>query len=128
QIEGRVRTFPLTPSPPVGTGEITAARTRPGPGPGQARVRPPSTPQPLRVQSASGNAGEALELLRAPRESEYDKLLGQTLDGRYYVEAKIGEGGMGVVFRARHAVIERPLAIKVLKREAMRDTATIRRF
>jgi serine/threonine-protein kinase len=35
---------------------------------------------------------------------------------------------MGVVFSARHAVIERPLAIKVLKREAMRDTATIRRF
>jgi tRNA A-37 threonylcarbamoyl transferase component Bud32 len=35
---------------------------------------------------------------------------------------------MGVVFRARHAVIERPLAIKVLKRDAMRDTATVRRF
>src|SRR5512144_9410 len=35
---------------------------------------------------------------------------------------------MGVVFAARHAVIERPLAIKVLKREVMRDTATIRRF
>jgi len=35
---------------------------------------------------------------------------------------------MGVVFSARHSVIERPLAIKVLKREAMRDTATIRRF
>ena len=35
---------------------------------------------------------------------------------------------MGVVFAARHAVIERPLAIKVLKREVMRDTATIQRF
>ena len=35
---------------------------------------------------------------------------------------------MGVVFAARHAVIERPLAIKVLKREVMRDTATIKRF
>ena len=35
---------------------------------------------------------------------------------------------MGVVFSARHAVIERPLAIKVLKREVMRDTATIQRF
>ena len=32
---------------------------------------------------------------------------------------------MGVVFAARHAVIERPLAIKVLKREVMRDPATI---
>jgi hypothetical protein len=91
-------------------------------------VRPPSEQQQVRVQSASENPADALDLLRSPRESEYDKLIGQTLDGRYYVEAKIGEGGMGVVFRARHAVIERPLAIKVLKREAMRDTATIRRF
>ena len=35
---------------------------------------------------------------------------------------------MGVVYAARHAVIERPLAIKVLKRDVMRDAATIRRF
>ena len=35
----------------------------------------------------------------------------------HFVEKKIGEGGMGVVFAARHAVIERPLAIKVLKKE-----------
>jgi serine/threonine protein kinase len=119
------RTLPLTPNPGVGTGEITAARTRPGPG--AQRVRAPSDPPKIRVQSASDNPSDALELVR-PRENEYDKLIGQTLDGRYHVERKIGEGGMGVVFAARHAVIERPLAIKVLKREAMRDTATIRRF
>ena len=58
----------------------------------------------------------------------YDKLVGQTLDGRYYIERKIGEGGMGVVFAARHLVIERPLAIKVLKREVARDSNTIKRF
>jgi len=131
QPEVRRRTFPLTPSPIVGTGEITAARTRPGPL-GAQGVRPPapaakSAPK-VKAYSASENASDALELYRAPRENEYDKLIGQTLDGRYFVEKKIGEGGMGVVFSARHAVIERPLAIKVLKREAMRDTATIRRF
>jgi serine/threonine protein kinase len=139
--EARRRTFPLTPSPAIspgaqavliavpGTGEITAARARPDPtGSGAPRVRAPSDPPEFRSQSASDNLSEALELLNAPRQNEYDKLVGQTLDGRYYVEKKIGEGGMGVVFSARHAVIERPLAIKVLKREAMRDTATIRRF
>jgi tRNA A-37 threonylcarbamoyl transferase component Bud32 len=73
-------------------------------------------------------ADEAVDLHRGPRDSEYDKLVGQTLDGRYHLERKIGEGAMGVVFSARHAVIERPLAIKVLKREAMHDTATVRRF
>ena len=122
QLDARRGTFPLTPKPgSVSTGEITSARNRPS----------PATPAPVakvKAYSASENPSDALELYRAPRENEYDKLLGQTLDGRYYVEKKIGEGGMGVVFSARHAVIERPLAIKVLKREAMRDTATIRRF
>jgi serine/threonine protein kinase len=139
KVEIRKRTFPLTPSPAAapgarkraapGTGEITQTRSRPGPEPAMPHgVRAPSDPPRVKVQSASQDAAEALELLGAPRSSEYDKLLGTTLDGRYYVEKKIGEGGMGVVFSARHAVIERPLAIKVLKREAMRDTATIRRF
>ena len=133
--EVRRGTFPLTPSPgasssSVGTGEITSSRTRPGPAAPSAVARPraPSEPPKIKSFSASENPSDALELYRTPRENEYDKLIGQTLDGRYYVEKKIGEGGMGVVFSARHAVIERPLAIKVLKREAMRDTATIRRF
>ena len=154
QLDLRRETFPLTPTPAAGsraaaiaagpqpgkdhdpaasaalarTGQITAERVRSGPAPGLARIRAPSEPQQIRVQSASENPSEALELYRSPRENEYDKLVGQTLDGRYYVEKKLGEGGMGVVFSARHAVIERPLAIKVLKRDAMRDTATIRRF
>jgi len=57
-----------------------------------------------------------------------DRLIGQTLDGRYHIERKIGEGSMGVVFAARHAVIEKQLAIKVLKREVARDAATVARF
>jgi eukaryotic-like serine/threonine-protein kinase len=139
QLEIRRRTFPLTPAPPparpspspspvIDTGELTSARKRPTPEAAPAVGRPPSDPPQVRVLSASENPAEALELFRGPSENEYDRLVGQTLDGRYYVEAKIGEGGMGVVFRARHSVIERPLAIKVLKREAMRDHATIRRF
>src|SRR5688572_13622995 len=125
QVPTEVRhgTLPLTPTPPASapTQEITAARTR------LAVVEP--TPPPMRALSASENPAAALELVRAARgKNEYDKLVGETLDGRYFIEKKIGEGGMGVVFSARHAVIERPLAIKVLKREVMRDAATIKRF
>ncbi|MBA3455457.1 MAG: serine/threonine protein kinase [Deltaproteobacteria bacterium] len=117
-LEQRRETFPLTPTPvPAQTDEVTAARPR-----------APLISPAFRAVSASDSASEALETFRAVHDHEYDKLVGQTLDGRYYVEKKIGEGGMGVVFSARHAVIERPLAIKVLKREVMRDTATIKRF
>jgi serine/threonine protein kinase len=137
EVDPRRGTFPLTPTPPASAhtqgvrGEprsgdresdhITAARTR-------VAVETP-VPTPLRALSASEDPQAALAAMRANKgESEYDRLVGQTLDGRYFVERKIGEGGMGVVFAARHAVIERPLAIKVLKREVMRDTATIKRF
>ncbi len=46
---------------------------------------------------------------------------------RYTLEEKIGEGGMGQVFRARHALLKRPTAIKLLKPELV-DKASISRF
>ena len=83
----------------------------------------------VRALSAQRSQSSVVQTMRRePASNEYDQLVGETLDGRYFVQRKIGEGGMGVVFAARHAVIERPLAIKVLKREVMRDTATIKRF
>ncbi len=43
-----------------------------------------------------------------------DPLLGATLAGRYVVEALLGEGGMGRVYRARHHELTRLFAIKIL--------------
>ncbi len=41
-------------------------------------------------------------------------LVGQTVAGRYRIEALIGVGGMAAVFRAHHEGLHRDLAIKVL--------------
>src|SRR5262245_10443176 len=82
----------------------------------------------VRAISASEKGLEAMELKAYDRKKEYDKLVGTTLDGRYHIEKKLGEGCMGVVFLARHIVIEKPVAVKVLKREVARDANVVKRF
>ena len=63
-----------------------------------------------------------------PRPVLDDPLLGQTLGGKYRVEERIGRGGMGVVYRARHLALDRDAALKVVRRGAAVDARTVARF
>src|SRR6266513_189553 len=54
-------------------------------------------------------------------------MIGQTL-GHCRIESKLGEGGMGVVYKARDTHLDRPVAIKVLPLEAVADPERKRRF
>ena len=51
-----------------------------------------------------------------------------TMVGDYRVEAKIGEGGMGVVYSATHPVIGKKAAIKVMSASLCVDAASVERF
>ncbi len=48
--------------------------------------------------------------------------------GQYHVEERIGEGGNGTVYRARHALLRRPTALKLMNAEFARSDAARERF
>jgi len=57
-----------------------------------------------------------------------DALIGTLVDGRYRIEAQIGEGGMGVVYRVKHIAINKTLALKLLRGEMAKDPEVTQRF
>ena len=54
--------------------------------------------------------------------SKADPYLGKVIAGRYRLEARLGEGGMGVVYRARHVLIERVVALKLIRPDLRGET------
>ena len=54
--------------------------------------------------------------------SRNDPYLGKTVAGRYRLEARLGEGGMGVVYRARHVLIDRVVALKLIRPDLKGET------
>jgi eukaryotic-like serine/threonine-protein kinase len=57
-----------------------------------------------------------------------DPLIGLTLDDKYRLEERLGHGGMGTVYRARHLLIDREVAVKVLNQRFVEDEAARMRF
>ncbi|MDX3797948.1 Stk1 family PASTA domain-containing Ser/Thr kinase [Streptomyces sp. AK04-3B] len=57
-----------------------------------------------------------------------DPLVGQVLDGRYRVEARIAVGGMATVYRAVDTRLDRVLALKVMHPALAADAAFVERF
>ncbi|EYF00666.1 serine/threonine-protein kinase [Chondromyces apiculatus] len=57
-----------------------------------------------------------------PKASTVDPMIGKVVAGRYRLEARVGEGGMGVVYRARHVLIERVVALKLIRPDLRGET------
>jgi serine/threonine protein kinase len=57
-----------------------------------------------------------------------DPLIGRVLDSKYELVARLGEGGMGTVYRARRLHIGDEVAVKVLHQQFVRQRGGIERF
>ncbi len=57
-----------------------------------------------------------------------DKLIGEVLANRYQIEARLGEGAMGSVYKAKHVKVGRPFAVKVLHPRLLEDEKQLQRF
>jgi serine/threonine-protein kinase len=57
-----------------------------------------------------------------------DPRIGTLLAGRYQIESQLGEGGMAIVYRARSALVDRPVAVKVMNAALVRDANLKERF
>ncbi len=57
-----------------------------------------------------------------------DPRVGSTVAGRYVIEEILGEGGMATVYRARHKLVDRPCAVKILSPQFTKDLTIKERF
>src|ERR1041384_387660 len=61
-------------------------------------------------------------------EKDPDSLVGVTLAGKYRIDARLNEGGMGTVYRGTHVLMDKTVAIKVLRPSLAADEKIVARF
>jgi serine/threonine protein kinase len=57
-----------------------------------------------------------------------DSLLGQVLADKYRIDERLSEGGMGTVYRGTHVLMDKTVAIKVLRPSLAADEKIVARF
>ncbi len=72
--------------------------------------------------------GEDLRGLTPTSDTLSGPLAGRVIDGRYRLKEKLGEGGMGTVFKVEHVRMGKVLALKLLRPELGADKQLMARF
>jgi serine/threonine-protein kinase len=61
-------------------------------------------------------------------DKEEDQFVGTIFDDKYRIDDKVGEGGMGMVFKATHVLMDSTVAIKMLHPHLSSDRMALERF
>lgn len=81
-----------------------------------------------RCQARYDDASTVCSLDGASLEAPPDPMVGRTLASRYKILRRVGAGGMGQVYRARHVILRHDVALKLLSSELTRDPVMRERF
>ena len=84
--------------------------------------------QPLGAESRATSQRTGHPGTPAGKALDYSKLAGETLDSRYVVTRKIGEGGMSFVYLADDVLRKEPVAIKILSPSLSQDRTAMARL
>jgi serine/threonine-protein kinase len=84
--------------------------------------------EPSELAAAEGKTCPGCGATLIEIDPQRDPTLGQVIDGRFEIRDRLGEGGMGTVYRAWQRSIGREVAIKLIDRAQSRDVAMARRF
>jgi serine/threonine-protein kinase len=80
------------------------------------------------VNTCDGCRSVLADAVRSSRAAADDLPAERTLLGKYVLEAALGSGGMGRVYRARQIALDRTVAIKLLHDWLAREPSIVRRF
>jgi tRNA A-37 threonylcarbamoyl transferase component Bud32 len=99
---------------------VAPAPARPG---GSSKAPAPTIPAAAPSIEPSSPAAAIRAAAQKP-----EQMIGRTLNNRYFVEAKIGEGGFGAVFRGKQIATGREVALKILHPHNVSDSTIVARF
>jgi serine/threonine-protein kinase len=86
---------------------------------------PPVARSKVTLRQATLTSEQDSERAQTP---SVDAYVGYIIDGRYHIKKQLAQGGMGVVYQARHRIIDKLVAVKILRPELVHDREITRRF